>query len=223
MQAYPRQLAFALGHRESFAADDFIAGESNAAARALMERWPDWPHRVMALIGPEGCGKSHLATMWAEEAGARIMSARLLAQASLPAALATGALVVEDLSPERLDERVLFHLLNLAREERTSVLITARTPPGAWPVEIRDLASRLRAIPCVALTAPDDKLLRTLIVKLAADRQLEFDDTLVRYLVTRIERSFAGARAAVAALDQEAMRQQRPVTRALATELFRSA
>jgi chromosomal replication initiation ATPase DnaA len=223
MQAYPRQLAFVLGHRESFAPDDFIAGESNSAARALIERWPDWPHRVMALIGPEGCGKSHLAAMWAEQAGARIMSARLLAQASLPVALATGALVVEDLSPERLDERVLFHLLNLAREERTSVLITARTPPGAWPVEVRDLASRLRAIPCVALTAPDDDMLRTLIVKLAADRQLEFDDALVRYLVTRIERSFAGARAAVAALDQEAMRQQRPVTRALATELFRSA
>ena len=85
-----------------------------------------------------------------------------------------------------------------------------------FPVAIRDLASRLRALPSVALAAPDDALLRSLIVKLAADRQLAVDEALVNYLVNRIERSFAGARAAVARLDQEAMRQHRPVTRALA-------
>jgi chromosomal replication initiation ATPase DnaA len=219
--ASPRQLAFALNHAESFARDDFIEGPSNRAALALIERWPDWPERVTVLVGPEGSGKSHLAAIWAEQAGARVLSARLLSQANLPAALATGALVVEDLSPDGLDERALFHLLNLAREERASVLLTARTPPAGWQVEIRDLSSRLRALPAVGVTAPDDFLLRALIVKLAADRQLDLDGSLVRYLTERIERSFAGARAAVARLDQEAMRQQRPVTRALAAELFR--
>jgi chromosomal replication initiation ATPase DnaA len=221
MQVSPRQLAFALDHAESFARDDFIPGGSNAAALALIDRWPDWPQRVMALTGPEGSGKSHLAAIWSEQAGARVLSGRLLPQANAPAALSTGALVLEDISPDGLDEPALFHLLNLAREERAYLLLTARTPPAGWSVEIRDLASRLRAIPVVAVIAPDDGLLRTLIVKLAADRQLEFDESLVRYLTNRIERSFAGARAAVAALDQEAMRQQRPVTRALAADLFR--
>jgi len=221
MQVSPRQLAFALDHAESFARDDFIPGGSNAAALALIDRWPDWPQRVMALTGPEGSGKSHLAAIWSEQAGARVLSGRLLPQANAPAALSTGALVLEDISPDGLDEPALFHLLNLAREERAYLLLTARTPPAGWSVEIRDLASRLRAIPVVAVIAPDDGLLRALIVKLAADRQLEFDESLVRYLTNRIERSFAGARAAVAALDQEAMRQQRPVTRALAADLFR--
>ncbi|MBV8791438.1 MAG: chromosomal replication initiator DnaA [Pseudolabrys sp.] len=221
MQASPRQLAFALGHAESFARDDFIPGASNKAALTLIDRWPDWPDRVMALTGPEGCGKTHLATIWAEETGARILSARLLPQASAPSALSTGALVLEDLSADVLDDRALFHLLNLAREERAFVLITARSVPAAWTVEIRDLASRLRVIPAVAMMPPDDALLQALIVKLAADRQLHFDEALVRYLTTRIERSFAGARAAVAALDAEAMRQQRPVTRTLAAEVLR--
>lgn len=217
----PRQLVLALDHAISFARDDFLAGPSNAAALGLIDRWPDWPNRVMALIGPEGSGKSHLAAIWAELAGARVLSRRLLGEIDLPAAFATGALVVEDVEPAGLDERALFHLLNLAREEGAYLLLTARQPPAGLAVNIRDLASRLRALPVVALTAPDDALLRALIVKLAADRQLAVDEALVNYLANRIERSFAAARAAVARLDEEALRRHRPVTRALAAELFR--
>jgi chromosomal replication initiation ATPase DnaA len=217
----PRQLALALEHAESFAREDFFEGPSNASALRLIEHWPDWPARVMVLLGPEGSGKSHLAAIWAELAGARFLSARSLATADLPTALSTGALVVEDLSPDALDERALFHLLNLAREERAFVLLTARSAPAGWTLEIRDLMSRLRAIPVVTLDAPDDTLLRSVIVKLCADRQLHVDETLVRYLATRIERSIAAARAMVARLDEEALQQKRPVTRALAAELLR--
>jgi chromosomal replication initiation ATPase DnaA len=217
----PRQLVLALNHAESFAREDFLAGPSNAAALTLIDRWPDWPDRIVALIGPEGSGKSHLAAIWAQASGARVLAAKLLPDIDLPAALATGALVLEDLEFAGLDERALFHLINLAREEGAFVLITSRSPLATFPVAIRDLASRLRALPSVALAAPDDALLRALIVKLAADRQLAVDEALVNYLVNRIERSFAGARAALARLDEEAMRQHRPVTRALAAEIFR--
>jgi chromosomal replication initiation ATPase DnaA len=217
----PRQLAFSLDHAESFAREDFLPGPSNAAALALVDSWPDWPSPTVALIGPEGSGKSHLASIWTEEAGARSISARALPQIDLSGAFATGALVVEDLTAVNLDERALFHLLNLAREERAHLLLTARSAPNGWPVTIRDLASRLRALPAVVVAPPDDALLRSLIVKLAADRQIPADEALVNYLVTRIERSFAATRAAVVQLDQEAMRQHRPVTRALAAELFR--
>jgi chromosomal replication initiation ATPase DnaA len=217
----PRQLVLALPHAESFAREDFLVGPSNAAALALVERWPDWPAKTMGLVGPEGAGKSHLAAVWAELTGARVASARLLGEMDLPTAFATGALVLEDLAPTDLNERALFHLLNFAREEDAYLLITARTPPGGFDVGIRDLASRLRALPTVTLQPPDDGLLRALIVKFAADRQLCVDEPLVNYVTNRIERSFAAARAVVEALDQEAMRRQRPVTRALAADLFR--
>jgi len=217
----PTQLALALDHAESHAREDFLSGPSNAAALALIERWPDWPSRTVVLRGPEGSGKSHLAAIWARSAGARMLSPRALDGSEVPIALATGALALEDLAPGRFDEPALFHLLNLAREERAYLLITTRTPPASWSIAVPDLASRLRALPVVALTAPDDALLRAVIVKLFADRQLTVDEALVSYLANRIERSFAAARAAVAALDREALRLQRPVTRALAGELFR--
>jgi chromosomal replication initiation ATPase DnaA len=216
----PRQLVLALDHAESFAREDFLAGPSNRAALSLIESFPDWPDRMMALIGPEGSGKSHLAAIWAQSAGARVLSGKLLTEIDLPAAFATGALVIEDLKFAGLDERALFHFINFAREQTAFVLITSRSPLSTFPVTIRDLASRLRAVPAVKLEPPDDALLRALIVKLAADRQMSVDEALVSYLANRIERSVAAARAGVARLDEEAMRRQRPVTRALAAELF---
>ena len=218
----PTQLALALDHGESLAREDFLSGPSNIAALALIERWPDWPSRIVLLRGPEGAGKSHLAAIWAREAGARMLSPRALEGADVPVALATGALVIENLSPDQFDEAALFHLLNLAREQRAYVLITTRSAPAAWRIELPDLASRLRALPVVGLEPPDDALLRAVIVKLFADRQLAVDESLVAYLTTRIERSVAAARAAVAELDREALRLKRPVTRALAGELFRT-
>jgi len=223
MFAYgPRQLALALEHAESLAREDFLGGPSNASALALIESYPDWPGRAAVLVGPEGCGKSHLAAIWATDSGARLLGARTLAETHLPAALTTGALVVEDIAPGEFDERALFHLLNLAREEQAYLLLTARTAPAGWNVGIRDLESRLKALPVVVLAAPDDVLLRAVLVKLFADRQLLVDESLIGYVATRIERSFATARAIVERLDQEAMRVQRPLTRALAAEILRA-
>lgn len=216
-----RQLALALAHIESFAREDFLTGPSNETALALIERWPDWPDRMMLLVGPEGAGKSHLAAIWAEMAGARRAAARSIDAANLPAAFATGALVLEDLAEGRFDERALFHLINFAREEHAFVLMTARSAPASWSLVVPDLASRLRVLPVVELAVPDDALLRAIVVKLFADRQLGVEESLIAYLATRIERSFAGAQRAVEALDREALRRQRPVTRALAGELFR--
>src|SRR4029079_16140367 len=215
------------------AREDFLSGPSNAAALALIDTWPAWPHPTVMLTGPEGSGKSHLAAIWAEMAGARLISSHALEQATVPAALATGALVVEDIVAGAVDgrallnlvhaareERALFHRLNLAREEGAFGLLTARPPPASFA--IRDLASRVMALPVVAMTPPDDALLRAVLVKLFDDRQLAVDETVIGYVALRIERSFAAAQAVGARLDAEAMRHKRPLTRAFAAEILRA-
>lgn len=217
----PRQLALELPHEESLSRDDFLEGAGNSQALALIDGWPDWPNRVMLLSGAEGSGKSHLAAIWAEIAGARTISAHLLTIENVPVALATGAIVVDDLDPATLDHRALFHLLNLAREDDAYVLLTCRLPQTLFDIELRDLQSRLRAVPMVTVDPPDDALLRALIVKFCADRQMSVDEALVSYLTTHIERSVAGARRAVVQLDAEALRLRRPVTRALAVDVMR--
>jgi chromosomal replication initiation ATPase DnaA len=217
----PCQLALSLDHDESFAREDFLEAACNVGALAMVDRWPDWVDRVMALVGPEGSGKSHLAAIWAVKARARVVSAPALREPDLPDLLAQGALALEDL-PGDVAEHALFHLLNLVREERAFLLVTTRTAPAGWPIRLPDLRSRLRAIPVTMLEAPDDALLRGLLIKLFADRQLAVDESLIAYLVSRIERSFAAARRIVDELDREALRRQRPVTRALAAEMLGS-
>jgi chromosomal replication initiation ATPase DnaA len=212
----------ALPHTESLTRDNFLEGAANAAGLALIDSWPEWPNRIMLLVGPEASGKSHLGAIWAEQSGARSISAHALTAAAVPGALTTGALVVEDLRSADSDEKALFHLMNLAREDQAYVLITAREPASMLRIELRDLRSRLRALPTVSLLPPDDWMLRALIVKFCSDRQLAVDETVVNYLATRIERSYAAVRNAVERLDHEGLRLGRPLTRALAAELWRN-
>lgn len=221
--AQPLQLALALPHEERLSRDDFLEGKGNAVALALIDRWPDWPNPVMLLVGSEGCGKSHLATIWSERAGARVISAQALTPELVPSSLATGALVVEDIDRRGLDEPALFHMMNLARQDNAFVLMTSRVAPAGMAVGLRDLMSRLRAVPVIDVAPPDDALLRALIVKLCADRQMLVDEGLVGYLATRIERTFAAAKHAIDLLDREGLRRGRPVTRQLAAELLRHA
>lgn len=219
-----RQIPLDLPHADSRTRDDFLPGKANEAALALVESWPDWSARAVALVGPKGSGKSHLAAIFAAATGAGIVPASTLDVAMLPAMLAGGALVVEDLGEGPIHEAALFHLLNLAGEQRARLLVTSRRAPAllAETVATRDLASRLRAMPAVTLGAPDDELLAAVAVKLFADRQILPDEALLAYLLPRVERSIAGVRDVVAELDREALARKRPLTRALAAELLRA-
>lgn len=216
-----RQLALELPHAESFRRDDFLADASNQAALALVDSWPEWPNRVVAVVGPGGAGKSHLAAIWAERSGARIADAAALILSDVPRTLVTGALVLEDLTPGRIDEPALFHLLNLVREDEAFLLITAKSRFDLQQHALADLASRLRAVPVFELAAPSESLLAAVLVKLFADRQLLIDEDTVAYLVTRMERSLAAAREMAGALDRAALSRGRRITRQLASEVLR--
>src|SRR5688572_22884898 len=160
-----RQLALDLAHAESFRRDDFLADPSNETELALVDAWPVWPDRVAAIVGPPGSGKSHLAAIWAERTGARIVDAASLDGAEVPRALVTGALVVEDLTPSRIDGPALFHLLSLVREEGAFVLIAAKRRLDLEGYALADLASRLRAVPVVTLAPAGDALVAAVLVK----------------------------------------------------------
>ncbi|HVT56200.1 MAG TPA: chromosomal replication initiator DnaA [Xanthobacteraceae bacterium] len=216
-----RQLTFDLPHEESFRRDDFLESPANAEALGLVERWPEWPHRAAAIIGPHGSGKSHLASIWAERAGARTVSGHALDRADVPAHLATSALVVEDIAPGHIDEAALFHLFNFAREGDAYLLFTASQRIDGEGFMLPDLVSRLRSIPAVTLAPPDDALLSAVLVKLFADRQLSVGEGVIAYLLPRIERSLAGARGVVAELDNAALSRGRAVTKQLAADVLR--
>lgn len=218
-----RQLGLALPHQPQMTRADFLVGASNEAAVALIDRFPAWPNRNLLLIGPAGSGKSHLGRIWREIAGARAIRAAALREAEIEPSLAEGRLLVEDLHEPDLDEAVLFHLLNRARERSAFLMLTSRVPPHELAVALPDLVSRLRLALPVELPLPDDELLRRVLVKLFADRQLRVDPSLIDYLARRIERSYDAANRVVAALDAAALAAGRPITRQLAAAVLEFA
>lgn len=222
MREAARQLALELPHTESFRRDDFLPNPANEAALALVDAWPEWPGPYAAIAGPAGSGKSHLAAIWAERSGARIADAASLRNGEVPRALVTGALVIEDFSIAKVDQTAFFHLFNLARETSSFLLFTANSRLDLEGAALPDLASRLRAVPVLPLAPPDDALIAAVLVKLFADRQMTIDEDTLAFLLPRMERSLASAKAIVGRLDRAALSRGRRITRALASEVFRN-
>jgi chromosomal replication initiation ATPase DnaA len=216
----PQQLPLALAHAPQYGRDSFVPGASNRTALRLVDSWPDWPASAVLLTGPTGSGKTHLAHVWAERAGARILQGAGLTLATLPEIGAGGALVVEDVDAAAIPEAALFHLLNHVKEHGAWLLMTACEPAEAWRVTLPDLRSRLRLATPVTLGAPDDELLRQVLVKLFADRQLMVERRVIDYLVVRMERSLSFAALLVRTLDRAALAAGRPIGRAMAAEVL---
>lgn len=218
MTATPSQLTLELPHRSALGAEDFFVSGSNGAAVEFVDRWPDWPSWAGVVVGPQGAGKSHLAHVWRLRSGAARIEAPRLSESVVKGFESKQALVVEDLHLGIADERALFHLLNLAREHRLSILLTSRKAPGEIDIALPDLRSRLRALPLVRIEAPDEALLRAVIVKLFADRQIAVEPHVIAYLALHMERSMAAALRIVALVDRMSLARQRKVTRPLVAE-----
>jgi chromosomal replication initiation ATPase DnaA len=214
----PRQIPLSLPHRPGLDRADFLVGDANAAAIALIDRWPDWPPHPLLVAGPVGSGKSHLVEIWRAASGAEVIAASALSLADAEALVAEGAVAIEDLHAGPIDEAALFHLLNLAAEQKTAVLMTSRVWPSALPLAIADLASRLRAAQLVELAEPDDDLLRRVLTKLFADRQLTVDPAVIDFIANRMERSLEAANLIVDRLDSEALAEGRAITARFAGE-----
>lgn len=217
--AAPKQLVFDLPYRQAMAAEDFLISASNEAAVQVIDQWPNWASRAIVVVGPAGAGKSHLAQVWCQASGAAVLKAGAIGEATPRLLEERRALVIEDLDQGIADETVFFHLLNLAREKGFSILVSSRVAPGEIQgISLPDLRSRLRALPVVRIEEPDDGLLRGVLVKLFADRQLAVEPHIVSYLSLHMSRSMDMANRVVAEADRLSLTMQRRVTRAIAAE-----
>lgn len=214
------QLTFDLVHRPALGAEDFMVSDANRNALDIIDRWPDWPLWAVVVAGPRGSGKSHLAHVWRYRSEADVVDARALDSDVLHRFRHAKALVVENLERGASDEQMLFHLLNTAREEKLSMLLTTQVEPGDLNVAFPDLRSRLRALPLMRIEPPDEDLLRGVLLKHFSDRQLTVDPQVVDHLATHMERSFEAAASIVAEIDRRSLADRRRVTRTLATSVM---
>lgn len=207
----------------TYAREDFAVSPSNADAVARVDAWPDWPEGRLALVGPAGVGKTHLARAWAAAHGAVVIEATGDEAPDLPA-LRGKAILVEDADRRAegtaLSDEALFHILNMAGVDGGTVLLTGRTPPVGWAAAVPDLRSRLNALCVATIAEPDDVVLEAVLRRAFEQRLLKPDPDLYPYLLLRLPRSAAEAIAAADLLDEEAAARRRELNKALAREVL---
>jgi chromosomal replication initiation ATPase DnaA len=210
-----RQLRLELQRSPSYRREDFVVSPANAEAVRAVEAWPAWPAGVLALIGPAGSGKSHLAQIWTERSHAVAVD---LTRPTELHDLRGRLVILED--AELAPSETLFHLINMAGQAGGGLLLTSRLPPASWPTDLPDLRSRLNALTLAELGAPDDELLEAVLSKFFRERNIRPPDDLFSYLIRRMERSVPVALALVEKLDEAADAEHRPISRALARQII---
>ncbi len=223
----PAQIPLDLGHRPALGRDDFLVMPSNELAVEVIDRWPDWQAFAIALCGPPGSGKSHLCQVWRARSGAVEVDAACLGRYEPPELIGDAKCCVVDGVEEALAhnpelQRRLFHLYNMMRERGGYLLVSGREAPARWPCELADLRSRLSTLPVFELGAPDDMLIEAVLVKMFADRQLKVSPEVLRYILPRMERSFAAARSLVTVIDASSLEQRRDITIPLVRDVLES-
>ncbi len=217
MMSNAEQIPLNLMHPVSFDLSDFIVSASNDGAVRFLNSFKDGGSHFGAVVGPAGCGKSHLLNGWAQELGAVAIGPD-----SDVSALVTGHLyIIDDINQRDKDDGFsypddyLFHLYNWTKEIGAKVVVSADVAPSRWGRTLPDLVSRLGTVQLATIEEPDDDLLLVLLVKLFSDRQLQVNINVLNYIITRIERSFSVARRCVDKIDKKALAEKRKITKAL--------
>jgi chromosomal replication initiation ATPase DnaA len=200
----------ALDRASTYERDQFVVSDCNRDAVRWVDAWPAWPGACLALVGPEGSGKTHLARAWAASAGAAVLPEGPVDSAAIP----EGPVLLEDVD-RRGAEPALFALIDRAAEGG-GLLLTARVPPRQWPAALPDLRSRLNALMVAEPGPPDDRVLEGVLLAFFRDRHIRPEPDVLPYLLRRMERSVRAAARIVEQLDIAADASRRRVTRLLA-------
>lgn len=203
--------------------ETLVVAEANRDAARLLTNWQSWPGGALALVGPKGSGKTHLALAWALEADARELSPTDAPDAG--AALyeeTAGRLLIDDADAAR-DEAMFWRVLDLARARGGAVLLVGAAPPCAWPASLPDLRSRLAALPVARLGEPDEALLEVVLRRFCREQFIHLSDDAAKYLARRLPRTFAAARDLVALIEAGLAKPARPVTLKVAKRALEQA
>ena len=203
--------------------ETLVVGEANRDAARLLTEWRAWPRGALALVGPRGSGKTHLALAWALEAGARHLSAAADAEEGAATFRESAGRIIIDNAHGARNEAMLWRVLDLSAAQGGAVLLVGASPPATWTVALPDLRSRLAALPVALLKEPDEALMAVVLRRICREQFIQLSDDAAQYLVRRLPRTFAAAQAWAAALDQELVRGAKPVSMAGARRALQKA
>ncbi|MBQ8677859.1 MAG: DNA replication protein [Alphaproteobacteria bacterium] len=220
------QMALNFTYRPSLGRDDFMVASSNLAATTAIDLWPNWLYFAICIYGSSGCGKTHLANVFAQNVASLthhpyripfIQASSLTLEQAHDMFSLSPYIVIEDLQNLH-NQEALFHLYNTYRDLGGNILFTCNQAPARLNFSLPDLRSRLNIVPIYEISAPDDQLLMALLLKLFNDRQITPSSELLNYILKNMQRSFSYARKLVEEIDNISLSRKRAVSIVIAKE-----
>ncbi|WP_438718411.1 DnaA regulatory inactivator HdaA [Bartonella rochalimae] len=224
MNKYETQLPLDFSHKSVFQFDDLVMTDSNRMAFQLINHWPNWVPPIAVLIGDKGSGKTHFSSVWAQKANALNVCHDEIDQV-IAMASSGKSFLIEDVDSGEISETGLFHLINSIKQanlgiNQATLLMTARTLPSTWNLQLDDLKSRLNSVMLVVLKQPDDALLTAIAFKLFSDRQITVHPSVIHYLINHCERSLFSLKRVIDSVDRLALQRKSKITRSIISEVI---
>ena len=219
----PEQLVFKLGKKSMMSSDQLFRSGSNDFALSIIENYDNWPQNKLILVGPHGCGKTHISSIIMAELNGILFSAKEFDFKKIPSDKKPAIIIIEDMDQlghhnqksRQVTEEGIFHLLVKFQNGESKILFTARDNPSVWKIKLPDLSSRLKTFSVVKIDNPDDQLLLNLIIKFFSEKQLNASPSVVNYIASHIERTYESAQIVVDMVDKKALKEKRELTLAL--------
>ena len=222
------QLIFKLSRRQAYNREDFFVSKTNSLAVKILENWKNFSSSGLVIVGPSACGKTHLAAVWSKETSAKSYDISTFFGIDLNHLIDEKFIVLEDIEKLQLipkDKRLIIeenilHIFNSLSANNGKILFISCKFPRFWEIGLRDLLSRIMTLTTIELNMPDDNLLAAVMAKQFQDRQINVDDEVLTYAISRMERSFLFAKTLVEELDVESLKLKKPIKKHMVNEII---
>jgi chromosomal replication initiation ATPase DnaA len=207
----PLQYTLPIIQQPDFTSYSFFVSDSNRIAYELIERWPNWSFKQYVICAPSGYGKTHLGHILKDRIEGEFFNAKDITQETLLTIRPNNNYVLDDI--QLIDDpKLLFHFYNLTLENHCTVIYLSEVTPGRHDMKLADLNSRLRTLPVIELTQPDDELCKAIIKKVFADLQINLSEDVVNYILAHTSRSLTDMQSNLQLINQRSLEEKRSIT-----------
>ena len=195
---------------QNFKDQDFYVSNSNHHSFKLLNSWPKWEKNFINLIGEKFSGKTHLTNIFLKKFKGIKIDAKNISNSFLKNIKIHENIVVENLD-EKIDENLLFALINIVDQDNKYLIITSIIPIVNYKFELNDLKSRANNFILSQIEKPGDDLVYALILKNLSDRQISIDKKLINFIIKRIDRSYGKISDFIYKIDEISLKSKKPI------------
>ena len=184
------QITFKFPFSKKYYKQDYFVSSNNFSAYKLIDGWPNWPGKWLNVFGENGSGKTHLAKILEKKIKKVKLTDAKKIDDKIIEELENYECLIIDSYKENIDEKLLYSILNQAKQLDSYILINSLIPIKGLNFNLDDLKSRISSFVFIGIELPTDELLRVIITKNLSDKQISVNSKLTDFIIKNVERSY---------------------------------